>query len=95
MFRMVSILGLGMVLLILAATAVLFSFRIVSDEDGSLATLLIVVSVCLAGAAGSMVYVARQRERENYEMARTSADLEQLHLAPNPSIRRETDSGCE
>jgi membrane-bound ClpP family serine protease len=81
MFRITSIIGLGGILLILAATAVLFSFRLVSTEDGNFTTVLIAVAGCLVGVAGCMLYVARRREREDYESARKAADLDRPHGA--------------
>lgn len=82
MFRTVSILGLGVVFLIVAFTAMLFSIRITSDESWNPTAVLVVVAASLAAAVGCMVYFARRREREDYLQTREAAALDRVDAPP-------------
>lgn len=84
MFRTVSILGLGVIFLIVALTAMLFSIRITSDDNWNPTAVLVIVAASLAAGVGCIVYFARRREREDYLQAQKAAALDRPQAAsPN------------
>jgi uncharacterized membrane protein YtjA (UPF0391 family) len=62
MFRTVSILGLGVVCLITALIAALFSFRIAVEENWMMAKVVFFIFLILAVLAFAGVYMGRRRE---------------------------------
>ncbi|HEV3439990.1 MAG TPA: hypothetical protein VG122_21665 [Gemmata sp.] len=62
MFRMISLLGVGVVCLIVALIVVLFDFRIALDESWNVQKVLFVSFLAIAVLSFVGVYVGRRRE---------------------------------
>jgi uncharacterized membrane protein YtjA (UPF0391 family) len=69
MFRTISILGVGVVCLIVALITVLFDFRIASDESWNLEKVLFVSFLAIAVLSFLAVYIGRRREARHQKAA--------------------------
>jgi uncharacterized membrane protein YtjA (UPF0391 family) len=62
MFRTISIVGVGVVCLIVALIAILFDFRIASDESWNVEKVLFVSFLAIAVLCFVGIYIGRRRE---------------------------------
>lgn len=77
MFRTISILGVGVVCLIVALIAVVFDFRIASDESWNVEKVLFVSFLTIAVLSFVGVYIGRRREVRQRKA--TAAEDSRMH----------------